>query len=160
LKLRGGMFPDDAIMRYNNIEIESKRYRKDAYMIKTATSSRFRREGFTLIELLIVIVVMAILATMLAPTISKIIQSADTRQSQAFVQGVARAADAFKRDNNGRYPGQDDIGQLAGTTPEAGPYTGSQIIAARLFGYPDTEIKSDAPKPIPPAGTSRTRRTF
>jgi prepilin-type N-terminal cleavage/methylation domain-containing protein len=106
----------------------------------------FRREGFTLIELLIVIVVMAILATMLTPTISAVIQAADVRKSQAFVQRVARAADAFKGANNGSYPGQDDIGQLRGTTPDPGPYTGSQIIAARLFDYPDTDINKVAPK--------------
>jgi len=115
-------------------------------MINTATSSTLRREGFTLIELLIVIVVMAILATFLAPTISAVIQSADNRKSQAFVQRVAMAADTFKGANNGRYPGQDDIGQLAGTTPDAGPYTGSQIIAARLFDYPDADITKVAPK--------------
>jgi len=117
-------------------------------MTKTATSPRFRREGFTLMELLIVIVVMAILATLLVPTINKIIQSADNKRSQAFVQRVARAADAFKGQNNGRYPGQDDIGLLAGE--EGGSYTGSQIIAARLFDYPNSNIEdatvSDKPK--------------
>lgn len=113
-------------------------------MTKTATSSIFRREGFTLIELLIVIVVMAILATMLAPTISAVIQSADNRKSQAFVQRVALAADDFKGEHNGRYPGQDDIGLLKGS--DGGIYTGSQIIAARLFDYPDTDIPATAPK--------------
>ena len=130
-------------MRYNNME--SRQYRKDAHMTKTAISTMFRREGFTLIELLIVIVVMAILATMLVPTINKIIVNADTNRSAAFVQQVALAAAKFKGENNGRYPGQDDIGLLAGTTPEAGAYTGSQIVAARLFGYPETEIGNDAP---------------
>jgi len=115
-------------------------------MTKRMISPMFRREGFTLIELLIVIVVMAILATLLVPTINKIIKSADNRKSQAFVLRVANAAGAFKGQNNGRYPGQDDIGRLKGTTPTPGPYTGSQIIAARLFGYPDTEINAVAPK--------------
>ncbi|MDP6547177.1 MAG: hypothetical protein QGH60_24640, partial [Phycisphaerae bacterium] len=51
-----------------------------------------------------------------------------------------------KGQNNGRYPGQDDIGQLKGTTPQPGRYTGSQIIAARLFGYSDSDISSPNPK--------------
>ena len=116
-------------------------------MTKHTISPMFRREGFTLIELLIVIVVMAILAAILVPTINKIIISADNSQSKAFVQRVARAADAFKGDDiSGRYPGQDDVGLLKGTTPEAGPYTGSQIVAARLFDYPDSDIIDAAPK--------------
>ncbi|MDP6544043.1 MAG: prepilin-type N-terminal cleavage/methylation domain-containing protein [Phycisphaerae bacterium] len=114
-------------------------------MTKTATSPGFLREGFTLMELLIVIVIMSILVTLLVPMINKILQNVDTANSKAFVQRVANAAGAFKGDNNGRYPGQDDIGQLKGTTPDAGPYTGSQIAAARLFDYPDSEIPSNAP---------------
>jgi len=135
-------------MRYNNIEIESKRYRKDAYMTNFARLPRFRRDGFTLIELLIVIVLMAILSALLIPMIDKIIVNADTARSKAFVQDVARGAEAFRGQNNGRYPGQDDIGLLLG---EGGSYTGSQIIAARLFGYPNSNIEDDTVSDKPQA---------
>ncbi|MCP4375238.1 MAG: type II secretion system protein, partial [bacterium] len=116
-------------------------------MTKTRISPRLRHEGFTLIELLIVIVVISILALMLTPTINKILVKADNRKSQAYVVKVTRAAEAYKGDNNGRYPGQDDALQLTGS---GGPYTGSQVLAARLFDYPDTDIQdatlSDAPR--------------
>ncbi len=115
-------------------------------MIKTATCPRTRSNGFTLIELLIVIVIMAILATMFVPVINKAIQNADNNKSAAFVQEVRSACDRFKDANNGMYPGQDDLGQLKGTTPDAGPYTGSQMLASRLFGYPHTDIPSNTPK--------------
>jgi len=113
-------------------------------MTKPAIRFLPRRDGFTLIELLIVIVILAILATILVPVINKVIQSADVAKSKAFVQDVASACAAFKGENNGKYPGQDDPGMLKGSV--GGPYTGSQILAARLFGYPDAEINNAAPK--------------
>lgn len=111
-------------------------------MAKCTKAPRFRRDGFTLIELMIVIVIMAILALILTPTIMKVVQVADNNRSQAFIQKVTVAAGSFKSANDGRYPGQEDVGLLAGSTPQAGPYTGSQLVAARLFGYPDSEIDS------------------
>jgi prepilin-type N-terminal cleavage/methylation domain-containing protein len=112
-------------------------------MIKTATCPRTRRDGFTLIELLIVIVIMAILATMFVPVINKAIQNADNNRSAAFIQEVRSACDTFKGEHNGMYPGQDDMGLLKGSP--GGLYTGSQMLASRLYGYPHTEILSNNP---------------
>jgi prepilin-type N-terminal cleavage/methylation domain-containing protein len=140
-ELTPGWFPDGAAIRYNRFRDNGKLYRKDASMRQCDISSRTKTTGFTLIELLVVIVVIAILTTILVPVINKAIQRADNASSQAFVTEVATAAGKFKDDHNGKYPGQDDIGQLTGSSP-VGPYTGSQILAARLFDYPDTQIKT------------------
>jgi len=102
------------------------------------------RGGFTLIELLIVIIVLAILSTIIVPAVISVIALADDRQAEAFIQEVSMSARSFAGDNNQRYPGQDDVGQLAGSTP-VGLYTGSQILAARLFGYPDDQIGGGVP---------------
>lgn len=112
-------------------------------MTRTAIFPRAGRDGFTLIELLIVIVIMAILATMFVPVINKALQSADNARSKSFVQEVAGACKQFKGEHDAKYPGQDDLGILKGS--DDGSYTGSQILASRLFGYPETEISMASP---------------
>ena len=104
----------------------------------------YANRGFTLIELLVVIVILAILATIIAWAMRPGIGEPRAR---AFLQEVSMAAMSYASANNGRFPGQDDPGQLAGSTP-AGPYTGSQILAARLFGYADDQIARAHPDGI------------
>ena len=113
-------------------------------MTKTAISPRAGRDAFTLIELLIVIIILAILSTIFVPVINKAIQAADNARSRAFVQRVALACGKFKDDNSGKYPGQDDLGILKGSP--GGLYTGSQMLASRLFGYPESEITNLKPQ--------------
>jgi Tfp pilus assembly protein PilE len=125
---------------YNTVN--SKRHRKIAHMTKITKSTVFRREGFSLFELVIVIVVIVILLLLLFPPTSTPHTGSDYSRSRAFLQQVASAAEMFKSENNGMYPGQSDLGLLKGTSPQSGPYTGSQILAASLFGYPYSEINS------------------
>jgi len=115
-------------------------------MARSAIFPVCRREGFSLLELLIVVVILVIISVGIVVVNCNRVHEDGYNRSEAFVWEVASATDKFKSENNGRYPGQDDIGQLKGTAPQAGPYTGSQILAARLFGYEDSDINSDAPK--------------
>jgi general secretion pathway protein G len=63
----------------------------------------FRRAGFTLIEILVVIVVIAILATLVAPNVFRHVGAAKDATAKSQIEMLGAALDAFRLDN-GRYP--------------------------------------------------------
>src|SRR6185295_1567703 len=66
--------------------------------------SRVRRQsGFTLIEILVVIVVIAILATLVAPNIFQHVGAAKDATAKSQIEMLGAALDAYRLDN-GRYP--------------------------------------------------------
>lgn len=69
---------------------------------RSATGHR-RRSGFTLIEILVVIVVIAILATLVAPNIFKNVGEAKSTTARAQIENLSSALDAYRLDN-GTYP--------------------------------------------------------
>ena len=68
-----------------------------------ARRGRPRRAGFTLIEILVVIVVIAILATLVAPNIFRHVGEAKDATAKSQIEMLGAALDAFRLDN-GRYP--------------------------------------------------------
>jgi general secretion pathway protein G len=62
-----------------------------------------RRSGFTLIEILVVIVVIAILATLVAPNVFQHVGAAKQATAKSQVEMLGAALDAYRLDN-GRYP--------------------------------------------------------
>jgi len=62
-----------------------------------------RRAGFTLIEILVVIVVIAILATLVAPNIFQHVGAAKDATAKSQIEMLGAALDAYRLDN-GRYP--------------------------------------------------------
>src|SRR5215468_3092651 len=70
-------------------------------------STRVRRSGFTLIEILVVIVVIAILATLVAPNIFRHVGAAKDATAKSQIEMLGAALDAFRLDN-GRYPTTDE----------------------------------------------------
>jgi general secretion pathway protein G len=61
------------------------------------------RRGFTLIEILVVIVVIAILATLVAPNIFQHVGAAKDATAKSQIEMLGAALDAYRLDN-GRYP--------------------------------------------------------
>jgi general secretion pathway protein G len=66
-----------------------------------------RRSGFTLIEILVVIVVIAILATLVAPNIFRHVGEAKEATAKSQIEMLGAALDAFRLDN-GRYPATEE----------------------------------------------------
>src|SRR5436853_7249157 len=61
------------------------------------------RSGFTLIEILVVIVVIAILATLVRPNIFQPVGAAKSATAKSQIEMLGAALDAYRLDN-GRYP--------------------------------------------------------
>ena len=86
------------------------------------------RAGFTLIEILVVIVVIAILATLVAPNVFQHVGAAKSATAKSQIEMLGAALDAYRLDN-GAYPttqqGLDALWEKPNVDPPAnwrGPY--------------------------------------
>ncbi|MBX9927729.1 MAG: type II secretion system major pseudopilin GspG [Gemmatimonadaceae bacterium] len=64
------------------------------------------RRGFTLIEVLVVIVILAVLATLVAPNVFQHVGAAKETTARSQIEMLSAALDAYRLDN-GRYPTSD-----------------------------------------------------
>ena len=92
------------------------------------------RSGFTLIEILVVIVVIAILASLVAPSVFQHVGTAKDATARSQIEMLGAALDAYRLDN-GRYPttdqGLDALEQAPGSDPRPtswkGPYLRKEV---------------------------------
>jgi len=92
--------------------------------------------AFTLVELLVVMLIIGLLAAILTPTIASILQQGYLAKSTARADSLSQGADQYRHDT-GDYPGQAKPDEfLTGSDYD---YTGSQVLAAHLFGLYDEE---------------------
>ena len=111
--------------------------------VRHPASSRRRapRAGFTLIEILVVIVVIAILATLVAPNIFKHVGAAKDATARSQMEMLGAALDAYRLDN-GAYPttaqGLDALWQSPANEPVQtwkGPYL-RKAVPLDPWGHP------------------------
>ena len=69
-------------------------------------SRRKASRGFTLLELLVVLVVLGLLASLVAPKYFKQLGKSESKTARAQIEGLAKALDLFRLDN-GQYPPTD-----------------------------------------------------
>ena len=87
----------------------------------THDGSRRRTGGFTLIEILIVIVIMGLLISLVAPTMFSKVASSQRKTSMAQMQMLSTALDTYRLDV-GRYPEKLDELRKSDSPGWDGPY--------------------------------------
>ena len=91
--------------------------------------TRSKCSGFTLIEVLVVIVIIAVLATLVAPNVFQHVGAAKETTARSQIELLGAALDSYRLDT-GRYPtGEEGLGALwtappagSGTSKWRGPY--------------------------------------
>lgn len=79
-----------------------------------------RRSGFTLIEIMVVITVIAILATLVAPNVFRHVGTAMDATARSQIEMLGAALDAYRLDN-GRYPTTQQGLQALVSAPSSDP---------------------------------------
>lgn len=98
-------------------------------------AGRSKSRAFTLVELLTVIVIIALLMSILVPSITAILSLAHATKTAARISALSNGANAYKSDTQ-YYPGIRHENRLTGSVnPESPTYTGSQVLAATMFAY-------------------------
>lgn len=111
------------------------------------------RAGFTLIEIMVVIVVIAVLATLVAPNVFRHVGSAKDATTKSQIEMLGAALDGYRLDV-GRYPttaqGLDALWTQPADVPAGqwrGPYTKKAVPAdpwqhAYVYRAPGTESRT------------------
>jgi general secretion pathway protein G len=79
-----------------------------------------RRAGFTLVEILVVIIVIAMLATLVAPSVFQHVDQAKASTAKAQIEMLSAALDAYRLDND-RYPTSEQGLAALRQSPSASP---------------------------------------
>lgn len=102
-----------------------------------SSKTRPRRDaGFTLVELLVVMAILALLASLVAPRVLAYLSSSRTKTAKLQIENISTSLELFKLDN-GRYPGtQDGLAALVRKTGDYRNWNGPYLKGAKLPADP------------------------
>jgi general secretion pathway protein G len=89
-----------------------------------ALIARRRSRGFTLLELMVVIVIIGVLATLIAPAVLRHVSEAKITAAQSDINTLMNQLKIYKLDN-GRYPSNDQGLQALVSKPTTGNIPGN-----------------------------------
>jgi general secretion pathway protein G len=89
-------------------------------------TDKLLKRGFTLLELMVVLLILALIATIAAPQVTKYLRKAKRETAKIQVDALGAAVDSFNVDT-GRFPSNEEgmralIERPAGVTTWDGPY--------------------------------------
>lgn len=107
---------------------------------KRPRSSQGREEGFSLVEMLVVLAIIALVTTLVAPQILRYLGSARADTAQAQIRNIASALELYYIDNGG-YPATEEGLQALAIAPASatgwnGPYLKGADKLADPWGKP------------------------
>ena len=106
------------------------------------------RRGFTLIELLVVMGVIAILMTILVPTLSRIRQTVGETRTNALIEGLSMALDIYRTAHNAYPPDKHPAGTNQGQS-HAGLDKTSECLVYFLSGASIVYVNGQSPATYP-----------
>lgn len=116
-------------------------------MLNRLTGSKRPRSGFTLIELLVVVAIIALLISILLPSLSRARELARRTACAANMGALGRAATIYAEGNRGVMPTPNHVQNISFSAWAQGTWVGRYIMSKDMYGDYDVPASSNYQTP-------------